>query len=141
MSSLGPRRGGVISDINVTPLVDVVLVLLVIFMVVADLLAENPQGLGMTIPQASSGSSLDKAPLAVGIAPNGDYLLDGLEATEPQVIARVKAEVEKRGVGIEVLVSADANTPHKRFVALLDLLRAQGVLNLAIETVQPDGKP
>ena len=73
-------------------------------------------------------------PFTVAVASDGRLILKGREATEAAVISAVRTEIAERGDGIEVVVSADGSARHERFVALLDLLRSEGVTRFAIQT-------
>ncbi|MFT7620910.1 MAG: biopolymer transport protein ExbD [Myxococcota bacterium] len=130
-SSRGP-----IAEINVTPLVDVVLVLLIIFMVITNM--EDPQvadGIPIELPGAATAQSVaDREPFTVAVSAEGRMVLRGEPATPDAVVAAVRAELAVRGDSFEVVVSADRRARHERFVALLDLLRAEGVSRFAIQT-------
>jgi biopolymer transport protein ExbD len=132
-ASVGSR--GPISDINVTPLVDVVLVLLIIFMVVTTFDEEDQTaGIAIELPGASTGQPLNAPePFTVAVAASGQLVLKGKPATEAEVVAAVRAELAKTA-DLEVVVGADKASRHERFVALLDLLRGEGISRFAIQT-------
>jgi biopolymer transport protein TolR len=132
----GVGRGrGPIADINVTPLVDVVLVLLIIFMVVTNLEDESTaEGIPIDLPGAATAESVsDKEPFTVAVAAEGQLVLRGALATREMVIAAVRQALAEQP-DLEVVVSADSQARHERFVALLDMLRAEGVSRFAIQT-------
>ncbi len=139
MGAGGPSKArGAISDINVTPLVDVVLVLLIIFMVVGDLLAdESVEGdIPIELPSASTSAdrSSQDAIFAVAVDKQGRFIIQGKQLTEEELTTRIKQEIAERGEEMEVIVASDKDARHERFVRLLDLLREQGIYRFAIQT-------
>ena len=140
-SSRGRKKA--IAEINVTPLVDVVLVLLIIIMVVAQLDAESPeQGVPVELPGAATAESLDaEVPLTVAVRPDGSLVLSGTVAGRDVVRDAVRLELRRRGADTEIVVAADGRASHARFVALIDLLRAEGVRRFAIQTDPQAGEP
>jgi biopolymer transport protein ExbD len=129
------RSKGPISDINVTPLVDVMMVLLVLFMLVAQLDDENQTAaVPIALPQAATAESTrDRQPLTVAVTATGQYALSGKVVGRDEIIAAVRQALQRQP-DLEVAVGADRATSHERFVALLDLLRAEGVSRFAIQT-------
>jgi biopolymer transport protein ExbD len=136
---------GLISTINVTPLVDIFLVLLVIFMVTASFFLEEERRLReipLTLPTAFSGQvPVDKAaPISVLLDRLGRVWLDGrvveLDAVGRAVDARVAA-----GSLPQAVVSADKDLPFGRVARVVDYLKLHGVSNLAInveeQTIEP----
>lgn len=136
MGASSGRSRGPIADINVTPLVDVVLVLLIIFMVVTNLDEQPaPNGIEVELPGAATSQSVkSEEPFTVAVDAAGRLILKGEPATPADVVSAVQAALTSRGQELEVVVSADRRATHDRFVALLDLLRAQGVSRFAIQT-------
>ncbi len=128
------RSKGPIADINVTPLVDVMMVLLILFLVVAQLDdAPQPAALPIQLPKAATAvQPTQVAPLAVTVGANGQLYLRGMPASEPQVQAAVASALASDPAA-EVAVAADRNAAHERFVRLLDLLRGQGVVRFAVQ--------
>jgi len=130
-----------LAEINVTPLVDVMLVLLVIFMVTAPMLT---QGLTVALPTAE-GRSLELAsdnPAKITIATSGAVYLDdtpvGSSNLEQTLGTMLRARRVKRA-----LLEADMSVPYARVVAVLDVMTRAGVEQLGMVT-QPrerDGRP
>ncbi len=130
-----------LAEINVTPLVDVMLVLLIIFMVTAPLLM---QGLEVELPRAE-GRSFELAssnPSKITIAPNGAVYIDGTPVgshdLEKTLGAMLRAKRIKRA-----LLEADEKVPYGRVVAVLDVMNRAGVEQLGMMTQQRerDGRP
>lgn len=146
MGAAGPsKRGGSIADINVTPLVDVVLVLLIIFMVVGDLLAEESPDTSIPIdlPPATTGDAQDpnqKKPFAVAVDKDGRFIVAGKRLSDTELKTRIQSELSTRGAEMEVIVASDKDARHERFVRLLDLLRDQGIYRFAIQTNLPESE-
>ena len=125
----GGRRGGTISNINVTPLVDVVLVLLIILMVSSTYIVA--QTLKVQLPKASSSDGTADKPTTVVVQKDGKLLLDEQPATEDQVKAKLDAAV-KANADMNLVVSADTQTPHGSVVHIIDLAKVAGVTHFAI---------
>lgn len=133
------RGRGPIADINVTPLVDVVLVLLIIFMVVTTFDEEQAEigAIKVQLPGAATAEKLtEEEPFTVAVAANGDFVLKGKPAA-PEAVVEAVREAQKATPDLEVVVGADKNSLHERFVALLDLLRTEGVTRFAIQADAP----
>ena len=134
MGGTGPKRRGMIADINVTPLVDVVLVLLVVFMVTAELL-NTTQAIRVELPKASSSTPIQPTkPLKITVTAKGTYLVDGVKTAPEALVKKVRERVKLTGPKTEVVVAADKSSRHELFVELLDLLRAEGISRFAIQT-------
>ena len=135
----GTKTGkGPIAAINVTPLVDVVLVLLIIFMVTTEMLNEDEKAIPIDLPAASASDNKKKAsPFTVVVTKDGKYIKDGAPSTEKEIIAAAKRLVAEKGDAAEAVVAADKASKHEQFVRLLDLLRQTGVSRFAIQTDVP----
>ncbi len=121
-----------ITGINVTPLVDVMLVLLIVFMVTSTYIVQ--QSIQVQLPKADSGESLPKTKnLAFIVDKAGAYYLDGKPIQLADIATRVQTEkANDATVQLQALVAADKETPHGFVVALIDAVRRQGVTDLAI---------
>ena|SRR5690606_11995800 len=133
MAAQQTRPGEMIQGINVTPLVDVVLVLLIVLMVAASYTVS--QALPLDLPQAKSGQKESTA-LAVSIDHEGHLFLDGAASSEDRLLARVREE--KSTQDVSVLLAADGRTQHKAVVRVMDLLRVEGVTKFAINVAPED---
>jgi biopolymer transport protein TolR len=105
------------SDINVTPLVDVVLVLLIIFMVITPMLQ---RGKPVTLPDAKHVSTLGKGgdPILLSVTKDGRVWLDGelhakAELKDPQIAEEINLEIQARP-GIPIMVKVDRDVEYKR---------------------------
>jgi biopolymer transport protein TolR len=125
---------GLYSEINVTPLVDVVLVLLVIFMVTATYIVA--QSISVDLPRAATGENVITT-LAITIDSKGDIYLEdekvGLDTLRERVRAAGQANDELRAV-----IAADRNIKHGLFVRVVDIIREAGVVKFAINVEEED---
>ncbi len=124
-----------ISGINVTPLVDIMLVLLIIFMVTASLVANK--AIELKLPEAESALPIkpDEKTLNFAINNQGKLFMDGEELAFDQIAPRIRAEREKKpGVNLAANISADAKTPYEVVVKLIDVIRKNEVVDFGINT-------
>jgi len=139
---LGGAKGGVKSDINVTPLVDVMLVLLIIMMLVAPLLQ---QGITVTLPKASH--SIDKpetrGQTTIAISVDKHVYLNAREVPNPNenLGNAVKEIIEgKKSDEKVVFIKADQGVDYGVVMATMDQLRAAGIEDMGLITEKPQGK-
>jgi biopolymer transport protein TolR len=129
-----------LSDINVTPFVDVMLVLLVIFMVTAPMLS---QGLPVNLPQAPARVLVHQKPRVVSINRDQAIYLDE-KPVGLQGLVRAIAPQGQAGKELEVLLKADREVPYGLVVQVMSVLNHAGVEKLGIVTAPPiskEGKP
>jgi biopolymer transport protein ExbD len=131
----GSRRRGLITDINVTPLVDIMLVLLIIFMLTAHLIAR--QVIEVQLPKAAQAASVSPTTLAVTLTREGRMFLNGIPATPEALRAAIQSAVAK-DAKTQVIVAGDKNVSHGRVVWVLDLVKSLGVTSFAIQ-IDPTG--
>jgi biopolymer transport protein ExbD len=131
----GRRGRGLITEINVTPLVDIMLVLLIIFMVTASYIVRD--SLDVKLPEASTGEAQKVSLLAVTIDARGKLGLNG-EPTDEKEIRRFIREQRRRGEKVEAVIAADKRVAHGRVVRVIDLVRAEGVTKFAINVLRPE---
>jgi len=137
-SSNGGRggRGGMIVGINVTPMVDVVLVLLVILMVSATWIVSQSMKVDLPNTQTSDGSAASLA--AVTIGPKGEYLFNEVPVSEAELKVKL-VEAGKKGEDITLIVSADKVAQHGVVVHVLDLARTHNITKFAVQ-VEREGQ-
>ena len=129
------RNGGELyqplADINVTPLVDVMLVLLIIFMITAPLLAK---GVKVNLPQASAAVPLNqKDPIIVTIGKDGKISLGPDEVSTDTLLAGIKAQMGD-DLGRVVHVRGDTEAVYGQIVAVMDQLATNGITHIAVMT-------
>ncbi len=129
-SSLGDDENG-INDINITPMVDVMLVLLIIFMVTANYMTS--QSIDMKLPKAATGEANDAETKNLGLALDKDskLFLDGQPVSYAD-LGPLLAEKKAAKPDLSALISADVKTPHGEVVKLIDFVRKNGITNFAI---------
>jgi biopolymer transport protein ExbD len=118
-----------IADINVTPLVDVVLVLLVIFMVTATYIVRA--SIEVDLPRAAHAGEAIGTVLSVVLTKDGQVFLDGVRRTEDELVARTK-EAVSRDADTRVVIAADRGALHGAVVRVIDLVRGAGATRFAI---------
>jgi biopolymer transport protein ExbD len=134
MASIASSNGDdEIVGINVTPLVDVVLVLLVVLMVTAGYIASR--AIPVDLPQAATGETVPQT-LALSIDAAGGLYLDGRPASEALLHTRVAAAKRARP-DVRAVIAADGRVPHQRVIRLIDLLRQEHVTEFALD-VRPE---
>ena len=124
--------GGIKSDINVTPLVDVMLVLLIIMMIVAPLLQ---QGVPVTLPQANNSTEKPETQdqTVVTIDRNKDVYLNAVPVASGQLQGRIKEVLEDKSDKI-VIIKADEEAPYSAVMDTMDELRAAGIEDMGLIT-------
>lgn len=126
----GPMDGDdEITGINVTPLVDVMLVLLIVFMVTANYIANH--SIGLQLPKAATGSDPGPVNLAFTIYKDGRLMVDGQQIEFSQIAAVINSHREG-GKSVQALIAADQATPHGEVVKLIDAVRKNGITDFAI---------
>jgi biopolymer transport protein TolR len=129
------RQRGLITDINVTPLVDIMLVLLIIFMLTAHLIAR--QAIEVQLPKASQSSTANPTTLAITLSREGRMYLNGAQITPEALRAAVQAAVAK-DAKTQAIIAGDKNVSHGRVVWVLDVVKSLGVTSFAIQ-IDPAG--
>lgn len=130
------EEGGEITGINVTPLVDVVLVLLIIFMVTTSII-NNPEGLQVDKPEAATGQSVDRASILLVCRKDGSTSVDGKKVeTDAEITAAIKKTLAT-DPDTQGIVQCDEKAEVGRMVHLIDLLRKAKVKKYAIATEKP----
>ena len=127
--SSGSDDDDIIVGINVTPLVDIVLVLLIIFMVTATYIVRA--SIEVDLPRAAHGGESTGPLLSVVITRDGVIYLDGVQRTEEELVARsreaVAANPEARAI-----ISADKGALHGAVVRVIDVVKGAGISRFAI---------
>jgi len=122
-------KKGMITEINVTPMVDVVLVLLVIMMVSATYIVS--QSLKVELPKASNGADSVQSLAAVTIAKAGGVYFNQKPIAEGELAAKLK-EAHANNPDVNLIVTADKEVPHGKVVHVIDVARGEGIFKFAI---------
>ncbi|MGE3765191.1 MAG: ExbD/TolR family protein [Kofleriaceae bacterium] len=141
MAGSASRRRGIVSDINVTPLVDIMLVLLIIFMLTAHLIAK--QAIEVELPRASQSTALPPTTLTITLTRDGALFLNSQPTTPDALRSAVKDAVAK-DPKTQAIIVGDKAVSHGRVVWVLDTVKSLGITSFAIqidptEMVSPGG--
>jgi biopolymer transport protein TolR len=134
---LGGAKGGVKADINVTPLVDVMLVLLIIMMLVAPMLQ---QGVAVKLPTATNTTdkpeTQDQTVLA--ISKDGSFFLNAKPVSEQDLTTKLSETLENKKEKI-VLIKADEEAAYSAVMSAMDQLRNAGIEDIGLITERKKG--
>ena len=129
-------RHAVMSQINVTPMVDVMLVLLIIFMVAAPLLTV---GVPIDLPQTQAKSlDQDREPLTISVNDKGQVFLQNTEVKLDEIVAKLKA-IAKNGTDERIYVRGDKNVDYGTMMKIMGRLSAAGFRRVALVTEVEQG--
>ena len=129
------RRHKPMGEINVTPFVDVMLVLLIVFMVTAPLLTV---GVEVDLPKTEAGQiNADAAPLVVSIKDDGTLYLQEMEIPPDQLIPRLQA-ISNANPGVRIFVRADAAVAYGDVLGVMGRIQAAGFERVALVARLPD---
>ena len=138
MSMGGGNNGGMISEINVTPLVDVMLVLLIIFMVTAPMMM---QGVDVALPETTSAPlSAEKEHLVITIDPNSQVYINEFQVSLDTLRDKLSKIIETKP-DKEAYLRADKSIPYGTVVRVMAEIKAAGIDKLGMVTVPLDNKP
>ena len=134
----GRRRANVMAEINVTPMVDVMLVLLIIFMVSAPLLTV---GVPLDLPQTQAKSlEQDKTPLQLSVDTSGKVFINETEVAMTELIPKLKAITDARGgMDERIYMRADKKADYGSVARVMGQLSGAGFKHLALVTEVDQG--
>ncbi len=135
MAGAATKTDELVSTINITPLVDVVLVVLVGLMVAATDLAA--QSIAVDLPQAATGADAPPRTLALTVDERGAVFLDGVAVSDDALRAAVRAAVAA-DPSVSAILAADGRVAHAHVVHVVDLLRQEKIVQFALQ-VEPEG--
>ncbi len=129
---LGGAKGGIKSDINVTPMADVMLVLLIIMMIVAPMLQK---GVDVRLPEA--GNTVDKPETqnqtVLAITADKRFYVNGIQVSENDLLARIQGALEEQKERI-VLIKADTDAQYSTVMTVMDRLREVQIEDIGLIT-------
>ncbi|HET8733359.1 MAG TPA: biopolymer transporter ExbD [Anaeromyxobacteraceae bacterium] len=123
-----------VTGVNITPIVDVALVLLIVFLVTSSLIVSR--SIQVEVPRAATGAETAVGLLAIVVTASGDLYVNGQPARLedlPRAVAEARGRIEA-GRKLTGFVSADVAAPYGRFAAVVDRLRQEGVVDIALDT-------
>lgn len=118
-----------IASINVIPLVDIILVVLIIFMVTAPMFMKP--SINVNLPKAASGEETPPSKLSISLLADGRINLNGTFVDEASVKEKAQAEFDQNPE-VQAIISADSAALHGKVIALLDIVKSTGVKKFAI---------
>ena len=128
------RRGGAINEINMTPFIDVMLVLLIVFMVAAPLMTA---GVPLDLPQTRAAPlNVDAKPVTLSIRSTGQVFLGETELTDQDIVGKL-AEAAKQGLEERIFVRGDKKVDYGRVAQVMSIVTGAGYKKVALVT-EPD---
>lgn len=130
------HSGRLMAEINIIPLVDVSLVLLIIFMVTTAFVKES--GLRMELPKARTTEAAPERAkdISIAITRAGDIYVDGKPCPERELAARLESMA--RGAPRRIIIKADRGTEYGRVIRVIDVAKVTGYSKFALATVMPE---
>lgn len=117
-----------IVGINVTPLVDVTLVLLIIFMVVSKVIVS--QSIPLDLPKAAVGGQVQSV-FSIVLLADGSTQVDSKAVPNDEAIFQLSKDAQAKNNELRAIIKADSSVPHGRVIHVLDLLKQAGVTKIA----------
>jgi biopolymer transport protein ExbD len=131
--AVGGKKGGPMADINVTPMADIMIVLLIIFMVITPMLQK---GVDVKLPQAGNTKERKDEPKSIVVAIRKDsttYLGSAKLATQAELLPQIKERLQDLPEGARIVyLKADDALPYSDVMKVMDLLREAGVEEVAL---------
>lgn len=128
--ALARKKRKTFNEINITPLTDIFLVLLIIMMVVAPML--DQQGLTLSVPSAQEAEEQIKESkiITVDVSENGEYAIDDVVVSTQELEQTLKENSKEKDGGL--LIRANENSTHGAVVKLMDIARTSGVFSISL---------
>ena len=131
MSANSFEDDGTVTGINVTPMVDIMLVLLIVFMVTASFVSE--QGLKISVPKTQDTETSTTVSLSVAVDDKGDLLFKSAKTNAENLKAALIREVSLNP-DTRVTLAADSRLAYQQVVNVLDIIKQAGVTKVALTT-------
>jgi len=129
---VGGKKGGVIASINVTPMADIMIVLLIIFMVITPLLQK---GVDVVLPKAGNTKEKKDEPknITLAIKKDSKTFLNGVEKRLEDLAPELKGRIEELGEGSKIVfLKADEGLPYSEVMKIMDMCREAGAEEIAL---------
>jgi biopolymer transport protein ExbD len=123
-----------ITGINVTPFVDVALVLLIIFMVTAKLVLQPSLALPIDLPSASTGEQTEFL-VAISLTTDGAVAVNGVRADSDEAFLGHLQKQSAPPSTLKVVIQADGDIPHRRVIHVMDLLSRLGIRHIGFGVI------
>ena len=137
MAGTGPSRG-IITGINVTPMVDVTLVLLVIFIVTAKIVVMP--AVPLDLPPASKSEQVQVV-FSVIVSPDGTIMTNGTPVADDEALIARAREALGEDADLRAVIQADGSVPHRTVMATLDALKVAGIDRIAFGALAKNSSP
>ncbi|MFK8138246.1 MAG: ExbD/TolR family protein [Bdellovibrionales bacterium] len=131
MGAFNDKDEDAIADINITPFVDIILVVLIIFMVTTPIIM-NPS-IKIKLPKAASGEETTQTKLNVSISQKGEVLLNGKQVSDEELTTQSKA-LKGQNPEVQAIIAADKEVAHGVVIRIIDLIKLAGIQKFAIST-------
>ena len=138
MRRMHPEETEIISNINVTPLVDIMLVLLIIFMLVSTFISFAE--IDVELPEAATGEDAQVETLSIAISRSGEYYLSGEKAASFESLMERVGREQAKQPELQVVISADKQVYHGEVVRVIDTLRKMKIYKFAINVEKIEGE-
>lgn len=127
------RNRDTFNEINITPLTDIFLVLLIIMMVIAPML--DQQGLNLTVPENVAQEQVQKETkiMTVMVDAGDKYYLDGIEISAEELESTIKSQAKNYPDGL--LIKTDADSTHGAMVKVMDSARNSGITSISVDEI------
>ena len=127
------RNRDTFNEINITPLTDIFLVLLIIMMVIAPML--DQQGLNLTVPENVAQEQVQKETkiMTVMVDAGDKYYLDGIEVPADKLESTIKSQTKNYPDGL--LIKTDADSTHGAMVKVMDSARNSGITSISVDEI------
>jgi biopolymer transport protein ExbD len=125
---------GPITEINMTPFVDIVLVILIIFLLTATVMM--PRTFSIALPQATQADKIESVPIIISIDREGQIAINGARVCQEGQFEQIFLE-QKKDKEAQAIIAADKETRHGRLVEVIDRLKRLKVQKIGIEVDQP----
>jgi biopolymer transport protein ExbD len=135
MASSSQNADGIIAGINVTPMVDITLVLLIIFIVTAKIIVTP--AVPLDLPRASQSEEIQVV-FSVIVPVNGPTLVNGEPATTDEALLQLAGRAVGQDPEVRAVINADGAVPHRRIIHTLDLIKTAGIAKVAFGALPPD---
>jgi biopolymer transport protein ExbD len=130
MAAQSSQSGSIIAGINVTPLVDIMLVLLIIFLVTARMAVVPPKGLPLDLPKSASADTVQLV-FAIALYANGKATVNGQPLKSDEDLLPMARAEHQSHPEVRAVVQADGKVLHERVVHAIDLLSQAGITQIA----------
>ena len=129
MQTGSEKNNDLISEINIVPFVDVILVVLIIFLIISPTFIKP--GFDIQLPKAATAKKLENVKVILSIDIEGGYYINKKPVEEAELSERLKQMAEKNK-DMKAVIAADRNVAHGNVISLIDLIRKAGVTKFAV---------